>query len=218
MTNETDPNDPKPETVKDFYLAPCMKRRGNVHRCEAKQADFWAVYWTADDGMSQCIGDFKDRASALAIGRTLANAADKPLLEWSPDGWRTLYASPNRVYSNAETALCVYEDLLDSLRLSSPEIVRKPTTPHDMAVNRWREDAGIYALRQFAIEIAPAIDLAWQECGGASESALSFDWEIVPAILRMLDINEDALTIPSVTDIVARIRELESEYEARASQ
>lgn len=209
-----------PDTIAEFYIAPCHKTEGdNVERCAASAAEFWSLYWRDHAGLSQCVGDFSTREDAKRIGETLARASDVALREWSEQGESGILPTPNLRYAHAETALCVMEDFLDSLRkVRAPsQGIGELASEHDKAVSVWRENSGIYALRQFAIGIAPNLHAAWEAMGGAGELLQTFDWEFVPRILRTLDINEDGLTVPDIAEMVAEGRKLESELEARAS-
>lgn len=116
-----------------------------------------------------------------------------------------------KVYSAGEmmTALCVWEAML-AMRLGAERDGTDIESPM-MAV--WG-DAGAYEMRDRATEIAVWIESLFGDSDAGDMShpmralcdAESFDWEIIPAILDMLQWDAERLSWSKPDNVVARLQ------------
>ena len=75
----------------------------------------------------------------------------------------------------AETALCIWEELDWRTNLTNPKRCAE--------LIRWREEYGSYALRHAALSLAGDIEALYDALPAEDWDGLAFDWEIVPAVL-----------------------------------
>ena len=75
----------------------------------------------------------------------------------------------------AETALCIWEELDWRTNLTNPKRCAE--------LIRWRENHGTYALRHAALGLAGDIEALYDALPAEDWDGLAFDWEIVPTVL-----------------------------------
>lgn len=94
---------------------------------------------------------------------------------------------PSSARSIMETALCIWEDMLQSKNSYPP-------------LERAFEANGASAMRQRAMDLAPWVDAVYAL---HPEFPDSFDWEFVPQVLEAVD--WDAGTHPAAADVVIKV-------------
>ena len=124
-----------------------------------------------------------------------------------------------KLYSAAEmqAALCVWEAMLDK-RMSSKE-------PESPFMRTW-DNSGAHEMRDLATEIAVWIEALFEgsERGDMSHpwnalcDALSFDWEIVPAVIDMIEWDDFDWVRPTGTaaEIAARLEAVLTKHQVVA--
>lgn len=84
-------------------------------------------------------------------------------------------------FSLMETALAIYDEFISRPRAGDG----------DDAIQQWRDDNGMAALRALAIGLAPAFERVWNALSPQQRDSVTWDWEFVPALVDTLDFSAD---------------------------
>ena len=97
-----------------------------------------------------------------------------------------------------ETALCVWEEMLDRQRVKGPYDL-----PDDDVLRGAFETYGTASMRLFAVEVAGLVDRAWATLTAEKQDRVTFDWEFVPDFLRSVgwDFSGSDPTLLPVSDV-----------------
>lgn len=86
-------------------------------------------------------------------------------------------------YSVAETALCIWEAMLEA-RLAAD----LSDDPRPSALETAWEERGTITMRAAAIRLAPAADAIWQLLSPEEQDELDcYDWEFIPLFVERVD-------------------------------
>lgn len=139
---------------------------------------FHTLYGIDDEGLSEAIGDFDNeqgaRETAIALG-----------LPWSINGRNV--AATRITLDEAETAMCVWEALLDAYQTYA---FKKRHDDWAKALDATWERIGTAEMRSLALSLAAFVHAAYGDPEEALEvwgDSATFDWEFVPHALTYVD-------------------------------
>mgnify|MGYP003646195434 CR=1 FL=1 len=103
---------------------------------------------------------------------------------------KTNWIRKGTAYTQAETALCIWEHVIESRSVAGGKL-------HTSDAYDWfAQEEGVYNGRNNAINLAYLVDIAYETGHGEEHyfDGLAFDWEVVPRVITLFMERADSPT------------------------